>query len=485
MNSTFQKVENYLDKRVVEIINKYLNRNSLHLFLGLGLLTIIPLLSISFFNNPGSDDFDFSYKTKLLSFYDIQIWRYNNEGGRYFANGLLSLNPLVFNNYFLFKIIPITVILFLIFCIHFFVSSLLHNTERIYKWSIVSLLFFLFIVQLPDVCHGFYWITGAITYQLPLSLSLLFFGFLIRYFHHNRIIDFIASILVLFATIGCNEIVIVILLFLLSFVFLVVFNIQKKISKPLFIALLFFIFFTCIEITAPGNSVRDSLMDYNHQLFRSVTKSFLFSIQYVLEWIPMLLICCLFLVEKIYEHTNKIANKVFFIHPILSVFLLFSVFYIAIFVGFWSLNNILPARALNVLYFYSIFLTLYSFCCFLYYLKSKHNYVIQVTKQTRLFLGLIIFCLAFSKTPLFLAYHDLLIGKAYHYNKEMALRFEIIRNSKEKKIILPALFNKPPTIYNNEYMGITTDKNNWKNLEISLYYDKEIIVKPSDSIFTE
>ena len=100
MNSTFQKVENYLDKRVVEIINKYLNRNSLHLFLGLGLLTIIPLLSISFFNNPGSDDFDFSYKTKLLSFYDIQIWRYNNEGGRYFANGLLSLNPLVFNNYF-------------------------------------------------------------------------------------------------------------------------------------------------------------------------------------------------------------------------------------------------------------------------------------------------------------------------------------------------------------------------------------------------
>ena len=56
-------------------------------------------------------------------------------------------------------------------------------------------------------------------------------------------------------------------------------------------------------------------------------------------------------------------------------------------------------------------------------------------------MGLIIFCLAFSKTPLFLAYHDLLIGKAYHYNKEMALRFEIIRNSKEKKIILRNIKN--------------------------------------------
>ena len=78
--------------------------SSKKLFIVLLIVILFPLIILSLFNNPGSDDFDFSYKTKLMSFCDVQIWRYNNEGGRYFANGIISLNPLVFNNYFQFVI---------------------------------------------------------------------------------------------------------------------------------------------------------------------------------------------------------------------------------------------------------------------------------------------------------------------------------------------------------------------------------------------
>ena len=89
------------------------------LFIVLAIFTIMPFLLLSFFNNPGSDDFEFSHMTKLLTFEKAQTYRYYNEGGRFFANGILSLNPLVFDNYFLFRIIPFFMIVLFLFSIHF------------------------------------------------------------------------------------------------------------------------------------------------------------------------------------------------------------------------------------------------------------------------------------------------------------------------------------------------------------------------------
>ena len=80
-----------------------------------------------------------------MSFCDVQIWRYNNEGGRYFANGIISLNPLVFNNYFLFRIIPIFILFLFVYSLNFFFENLLKPISKSSKWSIVGLIVFLFL----------------------------------------------------------------------------------------------------------------------------------------------------------------------------------------------------------------------------------------------------------------------------------------------------------------------------------------------------
>ena len=67
----------------------------------------------------------------------------------------------------------------------------------------------------------------------------------------------------------------------------------------------------------------------------------------------------------------------------------------------------------------------------------------------------------------------------------MKVRFHSIIETKEKKITVPALINKPTTLYSEVIMGLTTDKNNWKNLELSRFYNKEILVQPTDSVVTE
>ena len=77
--------------------------------------------------------------------------------------------------------------------------------------------------------------------------------------------------------------------------------------------------------------------------------------------------------------------------------------------------------------------------------------------------------------------------KAYRYNQEMTKRYEIIENSTEKELVLPALSPraKPQTLYAEPIMGLTNSKYNWKNMELKDYYHKEIIIVPTDSIFTE
>jgi len=71
-------------------------------------------------------------------------------------------------------------------------------------------------------------------------------------------------------------------------------------------------------------------------------------------------------------------------------------------------------------------------------------------------------------------------GKAFVYNQQMKSRFDLIKNTSEKQIIVPALTKKPQTIYQDIFMGLTPNLDNWKNQDISEYYGKSVIVKPSE-----
>ena len=84
------------------------------------------------------------------------------------------------------------------------------------------------------------------------------------------------------------------------------------------------------------------------------------------------------------------------------------------------------------------------------------------------------------------AYQDLFSLKAYKYNNEMKARFLALDNCKEQDCILEPLINKPTTIFTAEDFALTTDKNNWKNLEIARFYRKKsIIIRANETFFTE
>ena len=192
-----------------DILKKWIGTPNL--FQLLFFLILFPLLTLSLFNNPASDDFDFSARTRQMGFLASQIWRFHNEGGRYFANGILSLNPLVFEHYFLFKIIPIFSLLFFIFSIRFLLRVLLSNQSKSVQWTLTFAVFALYLVQIPSVSSAFFWTTGAITYQLSVGLALFFYGFLTLFIRKNSPLNFIGALISLILVVGCNEIILIII----------------------------------------------------------------------------------------------------------------------------------------------------------------------------------------------------------------------------------------------------------------------------------
>ena len=455
------------------------------LFIVLAVVIILPFLLISVYNNPASDDFDFSYRTRIYSFFEVQIWRFNHEGGRCFSNGLLSVNPLYFDNYWLFKVIPILVIILFVLSLHFLFSKVLEGFSKSKKWSVIGFIIYLYLFQLPEVCSAFYWTTGAVTYQMSISLVLFFLGFLYQFKIQKKILDLLFSILFLILAIGCNEIVIVHLLVTGSFILGYRYFKYRKIDGILFFLFICALGVSIFELTAPGNHVRSMTIPIKHQILRSIVQTVLHCILYILKWTPIVLIGCLFFINEINSYIGKLKNKRFFMNPFWSFGLLILSFYACMFIGFWSINQILPNRVLNVIYFFYIFMTLYCVIGLVSYYQEKYAITITVDRKIRALLGLILVILAFSDTPAFNAYHDLLTGRAARYDQSINERFTLLKNTPQKKICVPALLDKPPTLYNEIIMGLTTDKNNWKNLELSLYYNKEITVQPSDSIIVE
>lgn len=480
----YKKIISQIEAFLFKIIKQITKTDKI--FVLLGLLSVLPLFFISFFNNPGSDDFDLSYESQVEPYWSLQIRRYFEWSGRYFSNGLISLDPLTYNDYYFFKIVPIILLLLFIYSLYVFISCLQLNITKLKKQVFVGFFLFVYIYKMPSVCEGFYWIPGSITNQLPEILALFFYSLLLRYYQSKNIIYLLLSAIVLFATMGCNEITVIILLLFNLFLLLYNYYLFKKLSKPLAFILILTIIFAGIEILAPGNSVRSSNLIIKHQFIYSVLKSVQVSFSFITTWIPIITLCCLFFIEDLIQLIDEKINKKYIVSPIFSLALVFIIVYAGIFPGMWSLNSRPPDRTVNTIYFFFIFAYLYFIITLIHYLFNikKINFVYH--KNIKICIGIIILLNFVSNNNIVLAYHDLLSGKAYKYNKEMRTRFELIKKCKQPDCVLPELINKPPTIYNTVDMGLTTDKNNWKNMEMSRYFRKRsIIIKPNDSIISE
>ncbi len=463
-------------------IEKVSKVKTYHLFTILGLFCLFPLLFLSFFNHPASDDFGYSYETITFGFTQVQIDRYFDWSGRYFSNAILSVDPIIYNNFTIYKLIPIGLFLLFFYSFYYFLGSLFGGISSRIKWAFAGLLFFLYFYQMADVCEGYFWLPGSITYQLPNILFIFLISFILRFYATKNIFYVVLSSFLIIAIVGCNEIITLIMLFLFFTFLLFQYYTNKKLDKVLILLFAVLVVFTGFSILAPGNAARETFIEVKHQFVYSVLMSLIYSVHYLIMWSPILLICGLFLIDYFDKWIEKIKFDKVFIHPLLSFVGMFLVICCGIFPGFWSLNTRPPGRAINTIYFFFIFAFLYFLITLFYYLKRTKNYSFVMPNYIKIVLMFLILMNAFSSGNIITSYSDLLSGRAYKFDKEMKNRYHIITNSDSQNCVVPSIENAPLTIFSYEDMELTTDKTNWKNDAIAKYFKKESIIIDPNSV---
>lgn len=453
------------------------------LLLRLLIVILIPFIFISFFNNPATDDFYLANLSLKYGLFDVHFWHYNNWSGRYFSNGLLFFSPLYFGDFYLYKIIPIALLLLFVFSVKYFISSVFYSTSNSKKWAISSFIILLYFIQIPEFCSAFYWLPAAMTYQFGVTLTLLFVSFYVQYKNSKKPVYLLLSLLFVAISMGCNEIATILNSVLIGLYFLYQLWKTKKIDFAFLSIVIFAVIFASLELFAQGNSARSETITEKHNLLYSLVKSTIHSVLFILKWMPLLMLFVLFYIKKTYKLMEE--NQAKFLHPKWAFILLFSILFLSLFPSFFIQNNIIADRSLNSIYFYFIIAGLYAILCLLHLLNKKYLFKIQFNKATKTTLTLIVVVFTFSDSPITNAYEDLVNGKAYAYNNEMKNRFDLIENSTEKEVIVPALTKKPETIFIENIMGLTSDLKDWKNQDISEYYGKSVKVKPTEAEFTE
>ena len=439
----------------------------------LGVFTILPLLVISFFNQPSADDYCYAAKAQNLGFWDAQIYFYTGWSGRYLSTALLSIDILIKGKLVLYKIFPIALILLLFKSVFNLISLVFSNVSKINKYAITSLLITAYFVQMPNISEGLFWYAGSVTYQLSNIISVLLICSLISLLRYKKVKHLFFAILYVILLVGTNETAMIMWAVTLAFIFLYKAILDKIISYQLILIISVALLFSSVVILAPGNSVRGAFFPESHQFFNSIFQSLRALVINTIKWAPLLCLLVVLLFSKLKWSSEIISSKILKVNPFLVFLAVCVISFLGFFISFWSMGNAPPSRTVNVICFYFMLGFLYTM--FLLFIKFEKEIMSLnfITKKATNILMFMIMVSVISFNNIRGVYMDLLSGTAYRYNLEVQERYQIIQNNTSMELKVPDFKNKPTTLFVSD---IGTDSGNWRNECYGDYFSEKVIV---------
>lgn len=440
----------------------------------LGVFAIIPFLVVSIYNNPSADDFCYHNISQKLGYWEANLFAYNNWNGRYLTSFILTIKGLVSNSFIVYKFIPIVLFSLLFFSLYYVFSVFFEKIEKRHILTFGLFIMTMYLIQMPSISQGFYWLPSSISYQLSNILSVFFFYFLLKFLKEHKKKHLLISCLFVGCVIGCNETSMLLINFLIVTIFVYRSLHYKKVEKSFLILLLFVLTFSIIVFVSPGNSARSSNFSNNHQFIYSLLNSFLAFKKYILYWLPFIIIFVLYYFNTISSIKSSFSPRLFNVNPLVIFIIVFSIPIIGFFPGYWSLGGSPPLRVINTIYFFFLMgFTYFTFVMY-FYLEEKKVTFIKISKGANyLILALILIQLT-RNNNIKRAYSDLLSGQAYHYDLELKKRYQLIDQASKHSVKVSKLKNEPKTIF---FDDITTNSEDWRNACYDDYFGGEIIIK--------
>ena len=458
-----------------------------YLFICSGLVGyVLVYVMLGFCCQPSADDFDFAVKVINYGFVDSQYSWYSTWTGRYSSTAIISAFVLFFDILTQYWLVPSVLMLLTYASFYLFIYNVGVGIISKKQSAFLSLtLFALYLSGVPSPAQTFYWLSGAITYQLGNICLLVLLSILAKYLATQRFVTSykIIAVCCTFVTVisGFNETIMLLQSFILAGISFLAFQVRHpKRFILLLILIISFIGFTIVVIS-PGNSLRSQYFPLAHNFSRSIYQALVFSIKDIVLWsksFPLwaaTIIVIPFASEKvIHSGLSQYFTKQskFLIIPCIWFFMI----YIVNFPAFWSMGQAPPTRTLSIAYIIFIFGW---FPCLTALYLSFNKEPVRCSPALSKVLSILFLCSLFLVNNGAIAISD--INTAIRYRGELKFRYKLIENVNFKNdqiINVPLLSEIPETIY---FEDISGDKNDWKNISYAEYFGVKGIFKSYNS----
>lgn len=435
------------------------------------LVAFVPFAWIAFYCHPSADDFAYAWSSRYLGILASCKRDYLNWNGRYFSNLLVFCNPISFNSFWGYKIMPLVLLVGSFFSLKLVLNELFQKTSFVKLNTTYSgFLLLLILIHLPQLAQGIYWYTGAITYQLAIILQCLYFTHLLCFFKKkywlNHSLDLVMLIVQAAVIIGFNETAMLQLVLLHSILALYMKNKNSL--------LLLMIVFVCslLVVLAPGNEGRSAQFQNNHQLIHSLVYSVLQTVRFFVSWIGSFsLFAASLLSIPVLLQIKNAAIDVVKIKPYQYLIILCLIIFVSVFPAYWSMGMLAQHRTVNVACFYFIPVWFLFLASLLHHYQnewSKRLLQFVVKYKTFLLFAVIVSCCL--QGNLYQVSKDLFTGTASSYATEMEVRYLQINRCRTENsacCAVDSLKNKPLSIFN---FDIDKNPDYWINKGEAAYF---------------
>ena len=438
-------------------------RTALVVFIVLLCLSLLKYFLLAGHAHPVADDFCYAAKSRGASLWAWSFSEWMNWNGRYASNLLMIHGPLTWSTDLLpgYRMVPVLLILSTFLSFWFFLRRALQHALSTGQEMLGALAFLLLYLNLmPDLGEGFYWYTGAVTYQLGSILMLVHLGLLFgTHAGWKRALVFLLNVVLAAVITGMDEIHMLLMVALHAgrFVWLV-----RK--RPGLVARLLLLGVVgagaALMYLAPGNAVRGGMFADTHLFWRSLGMSALQAVRFVGTWVlspALLAFSVLYIPVHRYmrEHVPAFA-RMLQLSPWVAAALPFLLVMASTFPAYWGTGLLGQHRTINVAYIFFIPLWFLNLSLWLERpLMRNVQGLVLPTKAKISFFALALLGLNLTHNG-YAANSDLFSGRAANYDRVMSQREAAVRNAAndpESRVTFIRLEHPPHSLPNYEEDG--------------------------------
>lgn len=438
------------------------------------IVSLVPIIWVSFYSFPNADDFGFGslthlafvqhgilsmLKTAVFNVYDF----YMNWQGTYSAIFLFSLQPGIFSEHLYFISHFILLGAFIAANI-FFLQKIFQDLNKHVKYLLILLVLFVQIQFVYDAVSSFYWYNGSIYYTFFYSLELVLYRLLLDKKQKWHLIYPLAIFIA-----GSNFVTVLNLILILSLYNIYCLHHKEKNIK-LLILLMLVVFCFGISVLAPGNQVRAAYYSQeNLSAISAIVYSFPRAIIYSFKLFNVASFVSILILLVVLKDTY---TKFQYRYPIVVLLLLFGIFAAHFTAPLYAMGfDNLWSRIINIISFKGYYLMLFALYYLIGYFKMYRYFNLKWIRILSL-IFIVGFILNSENSLTYKATFSLISGQAEEYKQIWLDRLSILNDESIQNVHFQSIPVRPEPIF---FMDGNDDGDDWIQRQMADYYQKESV----------